>query len=742
MSFDNFFEINPITIKYYDTLLNDSKLQWSIYGRNQERIFKDQSTDYFTKIFLGNNKLRWIFVDYIFNTINYKIQCKINKYLKNKYQTYLFEKEKIYIVFKGGNVMNFYYDALKTQINEYKKNCSLEITKELFIQDINNFLKELDKNFSISDVDFSIYIKCEDYIKFCKISNCCKIILLKSLKKISDDIDIYFQSVVDGDENILTEIKIPITTENNQKYFNDICEYMVICDKIIFEHLLLHNNFVEKIIEKIGNINELVELYMICINKSNEFDLDINDKLKIIKNKIKNILSNKFHNLKANNFYNKTKIDKFKSDLTDYYKQLNFTVKFKDTYENQEHKTFMYVYSGKKDVNIKIEPRISSLVIADKTLKKSSEMINSTTENIHYITYNGTIAKKRFSGDGNFDLFRIKFNTQINKIKEYLIDTKIPLTPQEKYDHLVNIYEVRQAKIDLENIQQHIEKPLFETKTELQDFNSENNLELLKSNKEYTNIPSEFIDVSMPWFTDDTSKHFIHNTQEKLAHISSVIDDNFYFTNCYSKKQIYEDLEIILFQQNTFFPWEDKKYQKRIKRLITMLFITDLELINGKFKLRQETRKKIKELVNTSVKFINDVKTNADYVIQIEEIKKYVDLEHENIGITTDIVSYVINTFDRGNLDQDFRYLFKINNKYESIKCLLNFIFVFYKLFSKNNDTNNIKIIEFINIYKEKQLWEKLDVSNANNIVSELKDNYISLLETIIYTSKILLIIF
>ena len=53
-----------------------------------------------------------------------------------------------------------------------------------------------------------------------------------------------------------------------------------------------------------------------------------------------------------------------------------------------------------------------------------------------------------------------------------------------------------------------------------------------------------------------------------------------------------------------------------------------------------------------------------------------------------------------------------------------------------------MNVIKFINIYKEKQLWENLDINNRDKIIIELKNNYTSLLKTIIYTGRVLLLIF
>lgn len=200
-SYTNFFKNNPIKIKHYDTLLNDDTLQWGMYGSNQDRYFKDQSTDFFTKVFLSDDKIRWMFVDYVYHILLFNLNTKINKLLEDLYETYMFENEHFYLVFKGGNVMNLYYGNLKTQIDEYRKNCAYQFDKHFIIANVKDFLKDLDNNFQISDVDFSLYIDCMDYIKYLKISHCIKIIVSDTLKSISVDFDNYYDSVMNSTVN-------------------------------------------------------------------------------------------------------------------------------------------------------------------------------------------------------------------------------------------------------------------------------------------------------------------------------------------------------------------------------------------------------------------------------------------------------------------------------------------------------------------------------------------------------------
>lgn len=747
-NFDNFFNFNSINIKFFDSLFNDSNLQWGMYGKNGERYFKDKTTDIFTKFFLADDKLRWMFVDYVFNSFNSIITLKINKLLLEKYETYLYPEEKIYLVFKGGNVMNFYYSLLKNQIDKYKIiNCDLEISNGLLLKDINKYLKELENNFQISDVDFSLYIECKDYVKNEKISNCCKIIILDVMKDIINNFDDYFNSINGHVEPELSEVIIEKTDDELNEYFDDIIFLIDKLTKEQFDTSIHLGEGINDTIELIKSIHQLTKLYDLCERKALEFGFDINDKLVLIADLINDILTKKFNNIKANKFYTSNKIENFISALKTLYQNEKFCVKFKDQYENQKHNISIFVYEGLKDVNINIEPRKSAIVYTRQNLKRPLKILSSDFKKIHYITYNGTILKDRFSGISNFDLFRVKFNVQVDNINEYSISFLPDTNAQQNYDLLVNILQIKQDevnKINKDLVSRGLtgDKQIFNSFSELRDLFDLHNIGLNIIDKKHTLIPSEFIDISIPNYTDKTAIHFIESIQDELSYLQTTIDNNLYFTNCYSQIQIYDDLCVVLFQQNTFFPWDDKKYEKRIKRLITMLIISNLEDIDGVYKIKSYMRRKIKELINTCIIIYNDVISGTDYEINSLDISKYLNLDNITIPITEDIAKYILQTMDIDHEYIDFRYIFKISNKYSEIKYLLNFIFVYYKLFSKVSDANNLNIIKFMNVYKEKQLWENFDITNANEILEELKENFVSLLKSIIYTGRLLLIIF
>lgn len=105
------------------------------------------------------------------------------------------------------------------------------------------------------------------------------------------------------------------------------------------------------------------------------------------------------------------------------------------------------------------------------------------------------------------------------------------------------------------------------------------NIKFKKNNKiRYEHIGGEFIDVSIPHKSDSNIAHFfedfsshvhkvIYKAPCKKAHYIIFANPEAEFAQkTYTLNYIYYDLHKILFI-NTYYPWEDKKYEKRLYRL-------------------------------------------------------------------------------------------------------------------------------------------------------------------------------
>jgi len=102
---------------------------------------------------------------------------------------------------------------------------------------------------------------------------------------------------------------------------------------------------------------------------------------------------------------------------------------------------------------------------------------------------------------------------------------------------------------------------------------------LHKNGKTYTyliNIPGEYIDVSLPHYTNmDTEYIFKHidDTDLPITQYNINLSDKLLLNiNGYSYTYFIKDLETVLFYQNQP-PWNDNKYEKRILRILILYFV-------------------------------------------------------------------------------------------------------------------------------------------------------------------------
>jgi len=95
---------------------------------------------------------------------------------------------------------------------------------------------------------------------------------------------------------------------------------------------------------------------------------------------------------------------------------------------------------------------------------------------------------------------------------------------------------------------------------------------LLKESGQTQNVGGELIDVSIPHRRDSNTQHFFDHIRENVVRYHLRSGDQEFPFNSYSIAYLSNDLENILFNQRDF-PWLDKKYKKRINRLMYLYFI-------------------------------------------------------------------------------------------------------------------------------------------------------------------------
>jgi hypothetical protein len=129
----------------------------------------------------------------------------------------------------------------------------------------------------------------------------------------------------------------------------------------------------------------------------------------------------------------------------------------------------------------------------------------------------------------------------------------------------------------------------------------------LEINNKYSilNIPSELIDISIPYFDDHKSKSLFINdkkinnlfTKYKFSNSKSGIE--FSFTS-YNINTFIHDLYVMLFVDN-LLPWNDKKYEKRVFR---MLFFSTIQLLSKSSSDIDEIIKDLTQFIGTPISSI------------------------------------------------------------------------------------------------------------------------------------------
>lgn len=217
MDINNYFRHNNFYTTHINNLKLDETKPYSFYGSQKSRIFKDKSTDSFVNIIFNINardKL-YNFVDYTFYEIFTAIP-QIHRLLNAN--GYLLKKEEyITIIFKGGNVMSFFFDSIvestldqNDQVKNFKLNQLVEYLRThninigeidpnyLYSQstnNIDNFFAEQRRKFAISDVDYTMYFNINDPIRYSLVSQVFYQILINSLDKTRKFFDSYYESV-------------------------------------------------------------------------------------------------------------------------------------------------------------------------------------------------------------------------------------------------------------------------------------------------------------------------------------------------------------------------------------------------------------------------------------------------------------------------------------------------------------------------------------------------------------------
>ena len=662
------------------------------------RVLRDETTSTFTEFFLGDVIKRKNFISYTFHTINTHIQLNINKLLiddnvNNPLSKPLSSKEAVYLVFKGGNVMNYYFTKVINPIN------------------ID------DTNYKISDVDYSIYIKTTDLVRFNIIKKAVYTLLIEALTKISNKFnDLYTKkerpivevnnsSEGEGVNNTLQSLieglKIfsDINEENYSTRINDILKKCIgtigyqkeriPCDG----EIIPDNKYILELLEKIKELKstkhliDLLCIYNIFIKclyyyetkkqiKDDNILTYLKNIIKILYTLINNFVDNKLSK-KINNFYNVDIDDFFKKVRTKVITKINnLTVdgEGKKLYEVLDGNLITYIFPKDSIDNIDYECKSDGASHSFITSIKSNETKIKTSKYKyqHYISYNSIIYSESIEepveSNVKFDLARIKFNVELNvpytKKTEKLKDlSELPIYISNDY---TSMHE--ETKCDDDSVDHTVcEEPIHYTDEDLPK----------TKEKEKINIPSEFIDVSIPDFIDGTGKHYISSLSLEPHRL--VDNDHDLHVYSYSVLQIAEDLENVLFIQNLqILPWLDSKYAKRLDRLVLFLLLSYY-----------------------SNEFTERITDKYDFILRIYDLCEYI-ISNQN----EDITELCKGTFDSYNT----KY-YNLSLPYDNNNYINPTIKKEHKLNIYGNEI-------FISLVKHYNMFKPIKESNKENIVN------------------------
>ena len=697
ISIKDYFNENPLLFSHIKkNIVNIDKIN----AEPAFRAYKDESTSAFVETFFNNEDTLNQFIDYNFHVLHYFIIANINESLTINGEI-LKSDEDIFIIFKGGNVMHFYFNKI---IQAIKNN--LNSTDTEYIKKVD----DLNKYFKTSDVDTSVYIINNDEQKFNLIYYYISNLLISSLLFIRNNFDKLLQNNKFEIINfkILPPTFIYIITYNNPKYdiytihilyknfckilenysnddvenfinnFNDYMDYFYIQNQetyYIFQDSYLGSRYISllqliKFYYKSNNdINRVIESQPFLKSFINKIDQII----QLQHETIKTVLNNKLCSF--NEFYTEDKLKIFLEKLLNKFNS--------DDYLNKH----FFNHSNIPSVEIVINKQVdnSELVIIDRNdfaLRcinsiYYSNLILFNEKSNHFLSINNVISN--YVGNEHmvlFDLYRVKFNVLLKKI--------------------FNV-----------NKQKYIE--MF--------------------------VPSEFLDISIPKFYDYNLiklRYKLYNTGG-YVHYFSKLDNN--KLECYNilttnLKYTIKDLNCVLYEQNTFIPWNDLKYNKRIFRLLFLMFI-----VYYKKAVSYSCVDLVDSILNKFIKNLTELS---------KAIETYFDNKNSNVNneITKNLILSLINNIiyynNNNNLlnqytlfnfyDYQNKLFFKIKYYDSSIldNEVLSHIFHEEMDLSINVILKNIFfIIENYDVYK---IYINTNLNNYNYIFNSLedKDNYIN----------------
>lgn len=621
-TFKNILSNNLGEYKHCDTYITDPSNDTNV------RIFRDLVTDIYTKTFFEDKRNLYTLLDYtyheLYSSVILGVGAKIHKLNNNNNYDIrpLYGSECIYLIFKGGTVMNLLFnDAFdekrieQTQLNITDDNITpfnydiiSNTTPDGSTNDVSYFFKNyIKKNFAVSDTDYSLYIYTHNNERFSMIKKIAVESLADGFEAMTDFFDRYLTFILENqnEEYVynLPHANIPNTNNEKDHSFNLLRNLKENLSKIRTSEI---NNNMENLNIKIppwiintNNINNCLNLHslynfiqhvdlLIYINKLNPNlsnilgNVNLGNIRTIIQKRITDLIEKKKANLVNNYFYTQEKIQKFMTNLRSAYDNIQndknankhyFTdkIEIKKVNYNLDSGVEKKIYKLQKYDNnhkyhnddFKIVKRYSTTILANnENIYDIVKIQDTDTKKHHYITYNNMISTVTPIGlISDFDLMRSKFNVTFRS-NNILVNGEIPI----------------------KNI----------------------------------NIPAEFIDVSIPSYYDTKMIKFFQELEDEdfvpsFMRIESK-DMHTIQLYAYNNKQLTADIYYILFNEN-YVPWLDSKYKKRIIRALVHFMLNSITY-NGIRSNIVYDRNIFLFFINLNKELYNFLKTPSDQLIE------------------------------------------------------------------------------------------------------------------------------
>lgn len=557
------------------------------------------STDYVTRTFFSNVKYRY----YFYKNINELYKKYANEYLNGDLEEI---KNHFYFIFKGGNVIKAVIDRSVENIHKYTN-------KEL---PLDNFSQQ-----KRSDSDFSLVIDFNKTDEIAKKRNInpykFKIKLLLIAEKITYNMliefrnnynisdELYFDHRITNYSDNIQEIKI-LLNQYNVEYEN-LIKYNFDVPPVNSENYILYQEFInheKNIITKIKKIYDKNNINIINFPKIK--GIIVNEEIKDSSIGMENINDNNSISLnklyeETSNINKTTNLTSKKKDMLIYYCDDNKKMIISDDFSYLK-----YIQTNNPDdfvgnlINLK---NVSSQIIynnIDKIVDTLGEKIpikniinisDGYKKNNLYVSSNNTLKFIQNISVATFNLVRMKHNIRL----------------------------------------------FFELPVKI------NNIKYF-----YVDVPGEWIDISIPTWTDKGLAEITHNVKENIKVRTFLNPENeteYFNFLTYSDKELIMDISAILYEYTKNKPWKSEKYEKRLERMFRLYFPVIIQELKNKVKSENIKESKIYDMIlNMKTSIWKYMKTKNIEHLQLA-FNNFKNVKISDYEFQNDIINMIFSPF-------------------------------------------------------------------------------------------------